>query len=190
VANDMAIFLITAPSGAGKTSVMNYVKTYILPTELGECVSHTTRDMREGEVEGETYYFISREYFREMYEEGEFVEVVIYDDNLYGITEEEIKRVQKKYNHVYIIVEFNGYQQIKEIFPDAVGIFLHMSKEDCMANMLLRGDSIKKAEVRISTYEQEMLNRHSYDYVVKNVRGKQDETARIIAGIIRQYKNS
>jgi guanylate kinase len=185
----MAIFLITAPSGAGKTSVMNDVAKYSLGKDrLGECISHTTRPMREGEKEGETYYYISREYFREMLEEGEFAEAVNYDGNLYGITKEEIERVQKKHEHVYIIVEFNGYTQVKEVFPDAVGIFLYMSKEDCMANMLLRGDAMDKAQVRISTYEDEMLNRHVFDYVIKNVRGQKDKTARVIGNIIRQYE--
>jgi guanylate kinase len=184
----MAVFLITAPSGAGKTSIMNYIKKYVAGRSyLGEVISHTTRPMRDGEVDGVTYYYIDREKFESMHSNGEFAEKVNYDGNLYGVSKEEIERVQKQFNHVYIIVEFNGYKQIKEAFPDAVGIFLHMTKEDCMANMLLRGDGLEKANKRIATYEAEMMNRYVYDYVIKNVRGKQDVTARIISDIIRQY---
>jgi guanylate kinase len=187
--NAMAIFLITAPSGAGKTSVMNLTRRYVVGQEiLGECISHTTRAMREGEENGVTYYFVSEEQFNTMHSNGEFAEKVTYDGNLYGVSKEEINRVLNKHNHVYIIVEYNGYKQIKEAFPEAIGIFLHMSKEDCMANMLLRGDTMAKAELRISTYEKEMMNRYHFDYVIKNVRGKADVTARIIGNIIKQYE--
>jgi guanylate kinase len=182
----MAIFLITAPSGAGKTSVMNNVRAYV---DLGECISHTTRPMRDGEEEGKTYYYVSREDFIKSHDNGEFAEKVEYDGNLYGISKEEIDRVLKKYKDIYIIVDFNGYKQVKEAYPDAVGIFLHMTKEDCMANMLLRGDTLAQATVRISTYEKEMMNRYSFDYVIKNIRGKQDITARVIANIVKQHEN-
>jgi guanylate kinase len=178
------IFLITAPSGAGKTYLSQRI------AEQGywaECISHTTRPMREGEVDGKTYYFVEAGDFSDSLERGEFAEMVTYDGNAYGIAHTEISRVMNKGKHVFIIVEYNGYKQIKELYPDAIGIFLYMSKEDCLANMLLRGDSIDKAMKRISTYDDEMKNRIHFDYVVKNVRGKQDTSSHILRDIIRQY---
>lgn len=187
----MAIFLITAPSGAGKTSIMNYIKKQSKYVELGECISHTTRPIRkeDAEVDGVTYYYIDREKFNSMQLNGEFAERVIYGGNFYGISKEEIERVQNKYKHVYVIVEFDGYMQMKEIFPEAVGIFLHASKEDCRINMNNRGDLEENVNLRLSTYEYEMSNRYDYNYVVKNVRGKQWLTARIIESIIMQYQD-
>ncbi|GIN25417.1 guanylate kinase [Bacillus sp. FSL W8-0445] len=182
----MALFIITAPSGAGKTTIMNEIKNY---TEMiGECISTTTRPIRKGEVDGESYYFLTKKEFTSAINDGEFAEHVVYGGHYYGITKYQIETVLKKYNHAYIIADYHGYEQLKEVYPDAVGIFLHMSKEDCLANMLLRGDAIEQSLSRIETYENEMKNRDKFDYVVKNVRGKGMRfTVQIILNIINQY---
>lgn len=179
----MAIFLITAPSGAGKTTLVHELKRLKI---WEECISHTTRPMRDGEKDGVTYYFMEDGDFADSIELGEFAEYVEYDGHAYGVSKKEIERVLSKNKHVAIIVEYNGYLQIKEKYPDAIGIFVHMSKEDCLANMLLRGDSIEKALKRISTYEKEMKNKGEYDYVVKNVRNRQEYTVSVIRAIISQ----
>lgn len=180
----MAIFLITAPSGAGKTTLAQKIANY---GEWQECISHTTRPMRDGEVEGKTYYYVTREKFAQMDRNGELAERVEYNGNRYAVSKAEIERVLKTGKHVFIIVDNDGYNQIKEQYPDAVGIFLHMSKEDCMANMLLRGDKMEGALSRIELYDDEFKNRVQYDYVIKNVRSKQFETESVIRAIIRQY---
>lgn len=182
----MTILLITAPSGAGKTTVMNYLQDNYGIYSYGECISHTTRPSREGEINKKTYHFIDEMEFEEMDCGNLFAEKTVYDGYYYGITKEEIKDVSAKYKQPYIIVNHDGYKQVKEHYPDAVGIFLHMSKEDCLANMLLRGDSIEKATKRIVTYEDEMKNRGDYDYVIKNVRNKMTYTAEIINRIANQ----
>jgi guanylate kinase len=185
----MAIFLITAPSGVGKTSVMNYVAEQSQFVNIGECISHTTRPMRDGEEEGVTYYYVDQDEFEDMKQAGAFAEAVNYGGNLYGISKLEIARVLRDYEHVYIIVDFNGYKQVKEAYPEAIGIFLHATKEDCAVNMANRGDTKENIELRLSTYEAEMMNRYVYDYVVKNVRGKKWLTAKIVENIIMQYRN-
>lgn len=188
----MSIFLVTAPSGSGKTSIMNRVveslnKSFLIKKKtIGECISHTTREMRDGEIDRVTYYYKTKIEFDHMKKLDEFAESVIYDGNHYGISKEEINRVLKTYKHVYIIVNYDGYKQVKKAFPNAVGIFLHMSKEDCLANMLLRGDSMDNAMKRFNTYDEEMANKHDFDYVVKNIRWKMDETVEIIKDIIIQ----
>lgn len=185
----MAMFIIVAPSGSGKTSIMNYIQREITGMDyIGECISHTTRQPRDGEVNGETYYFSKKEEFEFMEFEEMFVESVEYGGNKYGMSKEEINKRLRMHKHIYIIAEFHGYQQLKELYPQAVGIFLHMSKEDCMANMLLRGDSIDKATLRINTYEDEIKNKKEFDYVVKNVRNRMYATANVILNIIKQYE--
>lgn len=174
----MTLFLITAPSGSGKTTLANFVGNY-----WKECVSHTTRPMREGEVNGVTYYFGNKEEFEMI----DMLETVTYDGNLYGLSKKEVNHVMKQNKHAYVIVEHDGYKQIKEKFPEAVGIFLYMSKEDCLANMLLRGDSVEKATGRLGLYDNEIKNRNDYDYVIKNVRGHLLQTANILKSIIGQY---
>lgn len=184
----MAIIIVTAPSGAGKTSIMGAVAS-LKHLGLGECISMTTREIRDGEEDGVTYYYTDKGTFETLKDNGEFAEHVEYSGNYYGIQKEEIERVLEEYNHVYIIAEYNGYKQLKTIYPNAVGIFMHMSKEDCMANMLLRGDSYDNATKRIGTYEEEIKNKGEFDYVIKNVRGKQRQTENLIYNIITQYDN-
>lgn len=181
----MTIYLVTAPSGCGKTTLVHLLARQGF---WNECISHTTRKPREGEIKDKTYYFTDNKTFLESLGAGWFVEHVTYDGCHYGISEAEILRVGNLGRDIVIIVENDGYKQIKDKYPDAVGIFLHMSKEDCMANMLLRGDSIDKAINRIKKYEDEMKNRNEYDYVIKNVRGKLDDTATILKYILKQHK--
>jgi guanylate kinase len=181
------LFTITAPSGAGKTTLAQALQAYGYWVEAISC---TSRNIRDGEQEGTTYYYKSKDEFETMIENGEFAEWVEYDGNYYGITHKEIKRVLQTNKHVFIIVEHGGFLQIKEQYPNSVNIFLHMSKEDCMANMLMRGDSMKSATKRIEKYEDEMKNRGEFDYVVKNVRGQQLATERILKSIVSQYSKS
>lgn len=179
----MTLFLITGASGTGKTTLANVLKK---ANYWKECISCTTRPMREGEEDGTTYHFMTEEEFMEIEKENLFAETVIYDDNHYGITKEEIKEKTKK-GHAYIIVDFDGYKQVKAIYPDAVGIFLYMSKEDCLANMLLRGDSIASSMKRIEKYDKEIENRQYFPYVIKNVRDKQNATGNLLKNLIYQY---
>lgn len=181
----MTLFLITAPSGAGKTTLAQEIEKQMF---WKECISHTTRPMRDGEVEGKHYYYITQEEFDEKDASEEFAEKVVYGDYSYAVSKLEITEKLSNHEHVFVIVDFNGFSQMKRLYEDnCVSIFLHMSKEDCLANMLLRGDSVESATKRINTYEHEMRHAKYFDYVVKNVRGKQVATMNILKGIIEQY---
>lgn len=182
----MAVITITAPSGAGKTTIVKKLEASGIWVEG---VSATTRKIRkkDGEKEGVTYYYMPKEEFDARVDAGEFAEYVEYDGNKYGILHKEIDRVMLESKHIVIIVEYNGYKQIKELYPDSVNIFLHMTKEDCMANMLLRGDSLEDAEKRIAKYDDEIANRGEFDYVLKNVRDKEGTLGMILSYIVRQF---
>ena len=182
----MALFLISAPSGAGKTTLVKDLQGKNFWTE---CISHTTRPMREGEEEGVTYHYVDMKEFLRMDYRNEFAEVVTYDGNKYGITKSEIADESKHKKHKCIIVDHDGYQQLKTLYPKSVGIFLYMTKEECLANMLLRGDSIEKALKRIETYDNELKNSIAYDYVVKNIQGNFGSTATILTSIVLQCKS-
>lgn len=180
----MALFLITAPSGAGKTTIAKSIEKH---GEWKECVSVTTREKRTKEVEGKSYYFVSKDDFLDYKKHDLLIEHVEYDGNYYGMLTEEIRDKLEKNKHAYMIVEYNGYLQIKNKYPDAIGIFLHMSKEDCMANMLLRGDKLESASSRIAKYDEEIKNKKDFDYVIKNVRNKMYLTVDIVRRIISQH---
>ncbi|MER2007154.1 MAG: hypothetical protein ABS939_06840 [Psychrobacillus sp.] len=179
------IYVVTGASGSGKTTIAQAIAKQ---GEWEECISHTTREIRDDEVDGKTYYFVSKEDFQMMAISDKLAEQVKYDGNYYGISKEEIERVMKTGNDIFIIAEFNGYKQIKEQYPEAIGIFLYMTKEDCLANMLIRGDKIEKALKRIELYDEEMDNRGEYDYIIRNVRNRRYITENIIKSIIAQHK--
>lgn len=179
----MALFLITGASGSGKTSLSHKIQD---DGYWKECISFTTRPIREadGEKDGVTYNFITREYFENNVDE--FAEHVEYFGNYYGLSKEEIDSKLRDNKHAFAIVEYNGYQQLKKLYPDSIGLFLYADKEDCKSNMLSRGDSIENVNNRLSTYEDEISSKGEYDYVVKNVYGKADETIDVIKSIINQ----
>lgn len=181
----MALFLITGASGTGKTTIAQSLQDRGI---WRECVSTTTRKIREkdGEKEGRTYYYISDEEFELTKAQGGFVEHVEYHGNKYAVSVEEVEKKLGKYENVFIIVEYNGYKQIKEKYPDAVGIYLHTSKENCVMNMLKRGDSLEGALERVSTYDEEIKVKKHYDYVVKNLSDRVNGTKAIIRAIVAQ----
>lgn len=180
----MTLFLITAPSGAGKTTL---VKSLAKKRAWTECISHTTRKPRVGEEDGVSYFFVDKEQFNTMVENSGFAEIVTYDGNLYGVSKSEIDSCMQKYINVCIIVDHEGYKQIKRVYPDSVGVFLYSTIEDCVYNMLGRGDSLQEAVNRSSKYEDEMKNRIGYDYVIKNPRGSFNRTLDVVHNIIAQH---
>ncbi|MGV4321131.1 guanylate kinase [Bacillus mojavensis] len=175
------LYLITAPSGCGKTTVARKL------AEKGvwkEIVSTTTRKMRNGEEEGRDYYFIDSKKFITMRDNREFAEAVTYGNNFYGIENGAIERALSE-GDAYAIVEYQGFRQIRKKYPDSVGIFIWMEKNYCLANMLLRGDTIEQALNRIAKYDDEMLNWTEYDYSVKNAHGEMDKTIEFIENIVK-----
>lgn len=179
------VFVIVGSSGSGKTTIASSLE------KLGywkECISHTTRPMRDGEVDGKTYYFTSEEEFNGMLSNGEFVEYVEYHSNRYGISKGELERLLNVNTDIFIIAENGGFRQIKEHYPDAISIFIHTSMDDCIKNMLSRGDTLDSAMRRMQTYYDELWHKSEYDYVIKNVDGKLNFAVNIVENIIKQYR--
>lgn len=170
------LFCITGPSGSGKTSIMKEV----MDNEVGSC---TTRAMREGEVDGREYDFISRKEFLELIVMDELAEFTEYSGNYYGTTKDElIKKISL--GHAYVICDNHGFKQFKDKYHTIVSIFLYADKEDCLNNMLDRGDSDEKARFRLFTYNDEISNKCQYDYVVKNIKGNKRHTIEILSWIV------
>lgn len=177
------LFVISGHSGSGKTSLMRS----LCGTHM-EVVSATTRGKRDNEVEGIDYYYIDKEEFYDLLEENEFAEYTNYynSPSEYGITKAELHR-KLQYGNAYAIVDYNGLQQLKNYYPNVVSIFLYTGKEEARKRMLERGDTNKDIEIRLSTYEKEMLTSHNYDYVIKNV--KFGNTSEIIHNIMLGESN-
>lgn len=170
----MKLYLVTAPSGAGKTTI---VKELEKQGYWSECISHTTREMRVGEENGKEYYFVSQEEFQQMVEDGKFAESITYTNNQrYGVSNDEINKLMDAKENVVIIVNYDGYKQVKEIYPDAIGIFIEVTAQECILNMMHRGESKSSMVERLEAYAEEISNRDEYDFVITNERGHLAET--------------
>lgn len=158
------LFVITGHSGSGKTSTMRRALG-----EAREAVSVTTRPMREGEIEGVDYSFISRLEYYNLKMNDELAEHTdYYGHHNYGVTKKEIESKLAK-GDAYIIVDYAGFKQLKATYPDLVSIFLYTTKATAEQRMEARGDSKETIDIRLSTYEAEIMNKHSYQYVIKNI---------------------
>ncbi len=116
------LIVISAPSGAGKTTIAKEIRKRY--PELAFSVSATTRPRRSGEVEGEDYYFLSKEEFERQAKAGDFVEWEAFFGNLYGTLKKEVDRFVNKGQHLLFDVDVNGGLSIKSVYPDALLIFI------------------------------------------------------------------
>lgn len=172
------IFLVTGPSGSGKTSLMNHVMR-------NEVVTITTRSPREGERDGIDYYFVSQEEFEGYIARGELIEYNRYKGNnhYYGVTKEKLEDKLSAGN-CFAVIDFKGMKRYKELYPEAVTIFIYTNKQDLEKQLIIRGDKPSDIKQRLLAYDEEMTNSIHYDHVVKNKHGKFNEIAKIITEIV------
>ena len=188
------LVVISGPSGVGKGTVINLLKeTYKNNNDkLYLSISCTTRSPREGEVEGISYYFISYEEFIKRIEEGDFLEYNKYGTGKYYGTPKSITLdyLSKGYD-VILEIDINGYKQIKERFPDCVGIFIMPpSRKELYARLKNRNTETEDViKTRLETAKEEIKNRFIYDHIIVNENNKSDVTAEKIYKIMSSIPN-
>lgn len=161
------IFVISAPSGAGKTTIIK--KLFQDIPGLKFSVSATTRNKRPGEREGRDYYFINRDVFKKMINEGKFVEWEEVHGNLYGTLREEIEPYVSGNGKLILDVDVKGALSIKKVFPDAVMIFIKVPDDELIARLKERNtESDAELMKRIMRMKEEQLLISEFDYVVEN----------------------
>jgi len=163
-----SLYIISAPSGCGKTSL---VEELIKRNDsLCVSVSHTTRNPRLEEINGISYYFISLNKFKKMINNDAFVEYAKVFDNYYGTAIKSIKCQLKKGQSVILEIDWQGANQVKKKFPNAVSIFiLPPSKEDLKKRLQQRAqDDQPTINKRMANAKNEMLHFKNYDYLVIN----------------------
>lgn len=162
------LFIISAPSGAGKTSLVKaLLKTGI---DLRLSVSYTTRPARPEEVEGRDYHFVSQEAFEQRLKQGEFLESAEVYGNFYGTSQKWINEAIVSGHDILLEIDSQGAQQVRCVFPDVVGIFvLPPSPEALEARLRQRGqDSLEAITRRLAAAREEMAHVSEYDYVIIN----------------------
>ena len=163
------LFVISSPSGGGKTSLINKLFEDTRSMNFKKSISDTTRQKREGDINGRDYYFLSEKEFKDKIEKEEYVEYATVFGNFYGTSKEEIKT---KYDNSNLVLELDwqGAYAVKELFDDARLIFLvPPSLEDLKQRLVTRNlDSPESIENRLSEAKKEISKSEIYDYLILN----------------------
>lgn len=162
------LLVVSGPSGAGKGTICKALLNKNDQIKLS--VSATTRKPRNGEVHGVNYFFIEKEEFTKMIENGEFLEYAQIYDNFYGTPKAAIIECLEKGQDVILEIEMQGARQIKEVYPEGVFIFvLPPSLEELKSRIVGRGtETQEEIEKRLSCAFEEINQIVNYDYFIVN----------------------
>ncbi|WP_296645219.1 guanylate kinase [Romboutsia sp. 13368] len=162
------LLVVSGPSGAGKGTICKALLNK--NDEIKLSVSATTRKPRNGEVHGVNYFFIEKEEFTKMIENGEFLEYAQIYDNFYGTPKSAIIECLEKGQDVILEIEMQGARQIKEVYPEGVFIFvLPPSLEELKSRIVGRGtETQEEIEKRFSCAFEEINQIVNYDYFIIN----------------------
>lgn len=165
------LFIVSAPSGAGKSSLINaLLKKFNLDDSLRLSISHTTRDPRPGEVDHESYHFVSVEEFESLIERDAFFEHAKVFDNYYGTSKEIVLDWINQGKDVLFDIDWQGARLIKEQVPEAIKIFILPPSLDALRQRLIkRGqDEMDVINKRMAQAMSEISHYDEYDYVIIN----------------------
>ena len=177
------LFVISAASGAGKTSLVKSVLQHVSDIEVS--VSHTTRAPREGEVDGVDYHFVDKETFQAMVNGGEFIESATVFGNMYGTSRQHIEEQLLKGKDVILEIDWQGAQQIRQLINDCRTIYVVPPSVAALRGRLTsRGqDDESVINQRMQEAISEMSHYVEFDYLIIN--DDFDEARDNLAAIIK-----
>jgi len=180
------VFVVAAPSGAGKTSLVNALIERIPSAHLS--VSHTTREPRPGEVDGVHYHFVKPARFEQMIDNGQFLEHAEVFGNHYGTAGQVVQQQLDQGRDVILEIDWQGARLIKTARADAIGIFvLPPSRQTLEQRLLSRGqDSSDTIEQRMAQSCEEISHFDEFDYIVVNDRF--EKALDDLVGIVRSAR--
>lgn len=180
------IFIVSGPSGAGEDSVIEGLRRHF---EIERVRTTSTRPMRDGESDGNPYYFISRKDFEKKIKENKMAEYAEeYNGNLYGVTAAELDRVAKSGKIGIWKIEYKGVMTAKKKYPEIKSIYIAVPSLEILRRRILRRDpNVQKKYLneRMRYTKQWMKHENIYDYKVVNEEGKLEETISKVAKIIK-----
>jgi guanylate kinase len=166
-----SLFIISAPSGAGKSTILKQILATIKGVTFS--VSHTTRPPRKGEMDGREYHFVDQSVFTRMIEQKAFLEWAEVHGNRYGTSREAVQRLTAQGIDVLLDIDVQGARQIRNSgWPDARFLFIiPPSMEELKQRLLGRGtDTEDVIRLRLQNAVQEMTAQPEYDLVILNDR--------------------
>lgn len=162
------LYLVAAPSGAGKTSLVHAALER--DPQLVVCISHTTRQRRASETDGVNYHFVTHDTFTQMIGEEQFLEHAEVFGQFYGTAKNQVDTLLAAGKDVILEIDWQGAEQVRQLVPDVIGIFILPPSVEVLAERLAsRGqDSQKSMEVRLGQAELEMSKAPNFDYILVN----------------------
>jgi guanylate kinase len=182
------LIVLSGPSGAGKDTVLDRMKELDLPCHY--VMTLTTRPRRPGESNGVDYHFTSEAEFQEMIQQGELLEWAKVYGHWYGVPKQQVEQALERGEDIVVKVDVQGAATIKNLFPEAVLIFLTPPSIEEQARRLQqrKSESTAELELRIKTIQEEMKYLPLFDYVVVNFQGEIDSAISQIKAIITAEK--
>lgn len=180
------LVIISAPSGAGKDSVIERLVGRL--DDAGVYVTATSRQARPGEVHGRHYFFYSPQKFREEIEAGNFLEWSVVHGEYKGVRRDAVADTLRRHRVVIVKPDPQGMRKLKAVLPEALTIFIQPPSLDSLRRRLLtRGtETAESLDLRLRNAEIEMAAAPEYDHVVINEDGRLDQTVEQIAEIVRK----
>jgi len=162
------IFVISAPSGAGKSSLVKALCEK--DSQIKVSISHTTRNIRPGEEDGVNYHFINKSTFEQMLDNGEFLEYAKVYDNYYGTNIKTVKQLISDGYDIILEIDWQGANQIRELLPDSIFIYIFPpSIEELEKRLRLRNtDADEIIQKRLNLAQNDMSHAKRFDYGVIN----------------------
>ena len=180
--NKGALFVLSAPSGCGKDTVLSFLKER--DCNVKQSISVTTRKIRDGETDGVDYYFTDVADFEKKIQEDYFLEYVKYGENYYGTPKKKIEELVESGYNVFLKIEVEGAGNVRKFFPECISIFIVPPSFDAL-EARLRGRGTETAETlnrRLGIAREELLRAKEYDYIVVN--DKLDDCVNDVCAII------
>ena len=164
------VIVIAAPSGAGKTSLIESLLKEDEDHKIKLGVSFTTRKKRENEINGLSYFFVSKDEFIGMHERNEFLESAEVFGNLYGTNKSWVEKQIKAGSKVLLELDWQGAKQVKSSFPDCLTLFiLPPSLQELKERLMKRGlDDLDIVERRLSLAKKDISEGKSFDFLIIN----------------------
>lgn len=179
------LIVISGPSGVGKDAVLNEMKARLLPFHF--VVTTTSRKPRPGEVEGVDYNFVDMDVFKEMIAKNELIEFALVYQDYKGIPREQVRRALLSGKDVVMRLDVQGARRIRDLFPEAVLIFLVPSdaKEWYQRLVDRKTETPESLKIRIDTALSELEQLDIFDYVVVNAQSRLQKAVDDIEAIIK-----
>ena len=184
IQDEPLLIVISGPSGVGKDSVVQGLKESQHPFHFVTTVN--TRPPRPDEQEGEDYFFISEAEYQRMVEAGELMEhAEVYEGNK-GVPREQVRQALSSGLDVVLRLDVQGARRIRELFPEALLIFLATEEEDELVERLIARNTESQEALlrRVTTLPEELERVDEFDYVVVNARGELERTVNTVLAII------